>query len=519
MPPEGERLTAEQIGRSARGSTRERPGRTPQPSSARPQESLGLQGARPPAVPRGEEHRLGEDADRRLRPRAAGEGGPRARRPRRTRSRCSAASRSTSPACRRRSQEVDAFLADNAPDAYEKQVERLLARRTTASAGAGTGSTPPATPTRDGYEKDKPRYVWFYRDWVINALNRDLPYDQFVIEQLAGDLLPNADAGPDRRHRLPAQLDDQRGRRHRPRAVPHGGDVRPHGRHRQGRARPDDPVRPVPQPQVRSAHAGRVLPAVRLPEQRPRRQHAVVYTPDEQMQRGRACCRQIGEIEDELAAHARPTGQSGWRVGGAVAKAISPSGRSFSPTSTTSRPAARRYLPQPDGSFLAQGYAPTKHDGEVRRRRPTCTNITAFRLELLNDPNLPLRRPGPLVQGHVRADRVRRRSRRRDGAGQDGDGEARQGDRRRRARRRRRSSRTSTTSPSKKRVTGPVDFAIDGKDETAWGIDAGPGPPQRAAQGGLRRSRSRSSFADGHAADVPAEAEPRRLEQRRPPEQ
>ena len=143
-------------------------------------------------------------------------------------------------------------------------------RRTTASAGAGTGSTPPATPTRDGYEKDKPRYVWFYRDWVINALNRDLPYDQFVIEQIAGDLLPNADAGPDRRHRLPAQLDDQRGRRHRPRAVPHGGDVRPHGRDRQGRPRPDDPVRPVPQPQVRPAHAGGVLPAVRLPQQRPR---------------------------------------------------------------------------------------------------------------------------------------------------------------------------------------------------------------------------------------------------------
>ena len=43
----------------------------------------------------------------------------------------------------------------------------------------------------DGFEKDKPRFVWMYRDWVINALNDDLPYDQFVIEQIAGDLLPH----------------------------------------------------------------------------------------------------------------------------------------------------------------------------------------------------------------------------------------------------------------------------------------------------------------------------------------
>ena len=44
----------------------------------------------------------------------------------------------------------------------------------------------------NGYEKDAPRTVWSYRDWVINALNSDLPYDRFVIEQIAGDLLPNA---------------------------------------------------------------------------------------------------------------------------------------------------------------------------------------------------------------------------------------------------------------------------------------------------------------------------------------
>ena len=152
-----------------------------------------------------------------------------------------------------------------------KQVERLLRLAALRRAlGPASGSTPPATPTPTATRRTSRARSGSIATGSINALNRDLPYDQFVIEQIAGDLLPNADAGPDRRHRLPAQLDDQRGRRHRSRAVPHGGDVRPHGRHRQGRARPDDPVRPVPHPQVRPAHAGGVLPAVRLPEQRPR---------------------------------------------------------------------------------------------------------------------------------------------------------------------------------------------------------------------------------------------------------
>ncbi len=65
-------------------------------------------------------------------------------------------------------------------------------RRTTANAGDASGWTRARYADSNGYEKDAPRIVWSYRDWVINALNRDLPYDRFVIEQIAGDLLPNA---------------------------------------------------------------------------------------------------------------------------------------------------------------------------------------------------------------------------------------------------------------------------------------------------------------------------------------
>ncbi len=88
--------------------------------------------------------------------------------------------------------EVDAFLKDTRPDAYERLVERLLDSPHYGERWAWPWLDMARYADTNGYEKDDRRSNWPYRDWVINAFNRDLPFDEFTIEQLAGDLLPNA---------------------------------------------------------------------------------------------------------------------------------------------------------------------------------------------------------------------------------------------------------------------------------------------------------------------------------------
>jgi hypothetical protein len=88
--------------------------------------------------------------------------------------------------------EVDAFMNDRAPDAYEKVVERLLASPHYGERWGRWWLDVARYADSNGYSIDAPRQIWKYRDWVIAAFNRDLPFDQFTIEQLAGDLLPGA---------------------------------------------------------------------------------------------------------------------------------------------------------------------------------------------------------------------------------------------------------------------------------------------------------------------------------------
>jgi hypothetical protein len=88
--------------------------------------------------------------------------------------------------------ETDEFLKDRGSDAYEKQVDRLLASRRYGERQAQEWLDLARYADTSGYQNDTPRKVWKWREWVINAFNANMPFDQFAIEQLAGDLLPHA---------------------------------------------------------------------------------------------------------------------------------------------------------------------------------------------------------------------------------------------------------------------------------------------------------------------------------------
>ncbi|HEY2146796.1 MAG TPA: DUF1553 domain-containing protein, partial [Pirellulales bacterium] len=137
----------------------------------------------------------------------------------------------------------------------------------------------------------------------------------------------------------------------------------------------------------------------------------------------------------------------------------------------------QKYLPMPDGSFLAQGYAPTKHTVRMKTKL-NAKGVTAFRLELLNDPNLPRGGPGRSIQGtaalteFIVEAHVGGKTERLKFAKATADFNPPE----------------SPLAPmyndktEKKRVIGPIGFAIDGKDETAWATDSDPGRRNRPHQ-------------------------------------
>jgi hypothetical protein len=360
--------------------------------------------------------------------------------------------------------EIDAFLADKSRNAYEKQVARLLASPHYGEKWGRHWLDAARYADSDGYEKDKSRQVWFYRDWVIRALNRDLPYDRFLVEQIAGDLLPGATT-------------DQ---------IVATGFLRNSMLNEEGGIDPEqfrmeamfDRMDAIGKSilgitiQCAQCHSHKYDPLTHEEYYRlfaflnnAHEANIAVYTPEEQKKRDEIV-RRTREIERDLQQR-----NPGWEKRMAAWQDEIVRRR---PSWTVVRPevedistGGQRYLPLDDGSLLAQGYAPTKHRVKLTLRTGL-PRVAAFRLELLTDPNLPLGGPGRSIKG--------------TGALTEFEVETAQGQKLKIARATADISLPETPleamfhdKTDKKRVTGPVDFAIDGKDETAWGIDVGPG--------------------------------------------
>ena len=90
--------------------------------------------------------------------------------------------------------EIESFVSDfqrDSSSAVEALIDDLMSRPSFGEKWARHWLDVARYADSNGYEKDKPRDQWIYRDWVIDALNEDMPYDQFLVEQLAGDLIPD----------------------------------------------------------------------------------------------------------------------------------------------------------------------------------------------------------------------------------------------------------------------------------------------------------------------------------------
>jgi mono/diheme cytochrome c family protein len=366
-------------------------------------------------------------------------------------------------------EEVDVFVQDKAKDAWEKQVERLLASPHYGERWGRLWLDAARYADSDGFEKDKPRSVWFYRDWVVSALNRDLPYDRFVIEQIAGDLLKdptqdqivatgflrnsmiNEEGGVDpEQFRMEAMFDrmDAVGK----------GILGLTIQCAQCHNHKFDPLKQEEYYKIfaflNGTHEG----------------SRAVYTPAEEMKRAEIL-REIRDIEADLK-HRGPNWEERLAAFEAEAAKDQPAWTVLQTEVDDISTGGCKYLQQDDGSVLALSYAPTKHRVELRAKvdRP----VTAFRLELLNDPNLPLGGPGRSLWGV--------------GALTEFEVEASPLSAPDKVTKVKFVAATADVNPQeaplhaifddksgRRRVTGPVAYAIDGKDETAWGIDVGPG--------------------------------------------
>lgn len=365
-------------------------------------------------------------------------------------------------------EEIDAFGADKSPDAYQKQVDRLLKSKHYGERWGRIWLDAARYADTDGYEKDKRRTVWFYRDWVINAFNRDLSYNQFIIEQVAGDLLPKA-----RQDQIVAT-----------------GFLRNSMLNEEGGIDPEqfrmeamfDRMDALGKSilgltiQCSQCHSHKYDPLTQTEYYRlfaylnnDHEAVPVVY-PAKELKLVKSLRGKIRAIEADLQKQ-NPNWRERLEKWGEGIRATDKQWQWLDVANIGNH--AQRYEKQPDGSLLAAGYSPPRLTGTFAHTNHL-ENITAIRIELMTDPNLPGYGPGRAYNGLFALSELRVNI-------------ASQAEPKKKTKAVLTEAASDFDQPQAKlegrfvngdkdkRVTGPAKFAIDGDNNTAWGNDRGAG--------------------------------------------
>ena len=357
--------------------------------------------------------------------------------------------------------ERQSFLNDSRPDSYHRLVERLLASPHYGERWGRHWLDAARYSDSDGFEKDMRRTNWFYRDWVIDAISSDKPYDEFIIEQIAGDLLPGA--GQDE--------------------IVATGFLRNSMVNEEGGADPEqfrveglfDRMDAIGKAilgltsQCAQCHSHKYDPLTHEDYfglfaylNNSNESTIAVYTPDEQ-QTIQSIRSQISQRE-EMLRESLPT----WRED----LAHWTEDNRQPPTEWTAlRVERENYTGQKfafleDGSILSQSYSPPRATNSFLTESPP-ERITAVRLELLTHPDLPRGGPGRSIYGTNALTEF-------ELAYVDADGKQHQA---------KIASATANIHVAHRglgepfiddrkgpedRVVGPIEYAIDGDDKTAW---------------------------------------------------
>ncbi|MBI3852436.1 MAG: DUF1549 domain-containing protein [Verrucomicrobia bacterium] len=369
--------------------------------------------------------------------------------------------------------ELDAFLADKSPDAYDKQVERLLKSPHYGERWGRHWLDAARYADSDGFEKDKPRFIWAYRDWVIKALNDDLPYDRFIIEQIAGDQLPD-----------PKQDDLAATGFLRNAMLNEEGGVDPEQFRMEGLFDRIDCIgKSVLGLTIQCAqcHNHKFDPIKQEDYYRlfaflnnDHEASMIAYSTQEQMLVANLS-RQMRDLEAGLR-HTMPDWQEKMNQWEDSVKNNQPEWVVVESRNTGDN--GERFYYYADGSIRAASYAPTTWTAHFRGTN-NLPSIGAFRVEQLPDPNLPCGGPGRSVRGmsalsefKVEAADLLNPTNKVEVKFVDATADFANAER---VLEPEFQSENRKRNGGDKRSYGPVEFAIDGKAETAWGIDAGPG--------------------------------------------